>query len=107
MSPKRTLPIATKHSPETERRLRDLEGVGPRMLEDFEALGVADLEQLRKEDPHDLFERLCEIKGVRVDPCCLDVFTCAVAQAKDSRLSPERRKWWFWSRVRKGEISAD
>lgn len=107
MSPRKVPINPTKQLPESGRRLRDLEGVGPRTLEDFEALGVASVEQLRKEDPHDLFERLCEIKGVRVDPCCLDVFTCAVAQAKDSRLSPERRKWWFWSRVRKGEISAD
>lgn len=107
MSPKRAFLATTKHSPETGRRLRDLESVGPRTLEDFEALGVASVEQLRKEDPHDLFERLCEMKGLRVDPCCLDVFTCAVAQANNPRLSPERRKWWFWSRVRKGEISAD
>jgi len=46
-------------------------------------------------------ERRCRIKGVRIDPCCLDVFTCAVAQARNPKLPAAQRKWWYWSRVRK------
>ncbi len=84
------------------RRLCDLEGVGPATLRDFEMLSIRNVDQLAKQDPKRLYNRLCKAKGVRIDPCQLDVFTCAVAQARDPQLSAEKRKWWFWSRVRKG-----
>ncbi len=87
-----------------ERRLRDLAGVGKRTTEDFEALGVRSVAQLAKRNPQALYDKLCELKGVRVDPCCLDVFVCAVAQARNPHLPADQRNWWFWSRVRKGQI---
>ena len=50
--------------------------------------------------PGRLYDRLCALTGGRQDPCVLDTFCCAVAQAKDPRLPAERRKWWWWSRRR-------
>ncbi|MBI4906083.1 MAG: hypothetical protein HY820_20790 [Acidobacteria bacterium] len=84
-----------------ERELGDLAGVGPAMLEDFRLLQVRSVEQLAEEDPQELYHRLCQITGVRQDPCVLDVFHCAVAQARDPRLPAEKRNWWCWSRKRK------
>ena len=83
------------------RRLRDLEGVGPATMSDFEELDIRNVEQLAGEEPRELYDRLCRIKGVRIDPCCLDVLTCAVAQARNAKLPAAQRKWWYWSRVRK------
>lgn len=91
---------------EPEPRLRDLAGVGKETLKDFEALGVRSVAQLAKRNPQALYDKLCELKGQPVDPCCLDTFTCAVAQARDPHLPAEQRQWWFWSRVRKGQIPA-
>ncbi|MCC7175016.1 MAG: hypothetical protein IT159_07450 [Bryobacterales bacterium] len=88
------------------RRLRDLEGVGPAALADFERLGVRNTGQLARQDPQRLYDRLCRVKGMRLDPCCLDMFTCAVAQARDPELPAGRRKWWYWSRVRKAAAGA-
>lgn len=88
------------------RRLRDLAGVGPKTLEDFETLGVGSVAQLAKRNPQALYERLCALKGQRIDPCCLDVFVCAVAQARNPSLPADQRNWWYWSRVRKGEFPA-
>ncbi|MCW5966820.1 MAG: hypothetical protein KIT83_22460 [Bryobacterales bacterium] len=89
-----------------ERRLRDLAGVGKKTIEDFDALGVGSVAQLAKRNPQALFQKLCELKGQRIDPCCLDVFVCAVAQARNPSLPADQRNWWYWSRVRKGEIPA-
>ncbi|MCC7339692.1 MAG: hypothetical protein IT170_01290 [Bryobacterales bacterium] len=86
------------------RRLKDLAGIGPRMLEDFEALGITSVEALCGQDPRQLYEQLSAQKGARMDPCVLDTFTCAVAQAKNPNLPVEQRNWWYWSRVRKGQI---
>lgn len=86
------------------RKLKDLDGIGPAMLKDFEMLGIANIDQLKKQSGRKMYDRLCELTGKRQDPCVLDVFVCAVAQAKDPNLAAEKRNWWYWSRVRKGQI---
>ena len=88
------------------RQLKDLAGIGPRMLEVFQDLGIASVDELRHQNPQQLYDRLSTLKGVRMDPCVLDTFTCAVAQAKDPQLPTDQRNWWYWSRVRKGQIPA-
>jgi hypothetical protein len=83
------------------RQLKDLAGVGRAFLEDFEQLGVRSVADLARREPTELYERLCEVKGARVDICALDVFRAAVAQARNPDLPPEQRQWWYWSRKRK------
>lgn len=91
-----------KHrSPKEPRRLGDLGSVGPRTVEDFRRLGISTVAQLARKDPRKLYERLCAVTGCRQDPCCEDVFSAAIAQARDPRLPAEKRRWWYWSRVRK------
>src|SRR5262245_36237778 len=84
-----------------ERQLKDLVSVGPAMLEDFELLGIKTVAQLRRRSPERMYGNLCRLKGQRIDPCCLDVFVAAVAQAKDPDLPIEQRQWWYWSKLRK------
>ena len=84
-----------------ERRLQDLGSIGPAMLRDFEILGIHSVAQLAGESPAELYERLCRLTGYRIDICCLDVFTAAVAQARDPWLPAEQCQWWYWSRLRK------
>jgi hypothetical protein len=84
-----------------ERRLRDLSGIGKAMLRDFDLLGVRSVAELARRSPDRLYLTLCEKTGVRQDPCVLDVFRCAVAQARDPELPAEQRNWWYWSRLRK------
>jgi hypothetical protein len=84
-----------------ERKLIDLVSIGPAMLEDFEFLGVTSVSQLRRRSPERLYRELCRLRGQRIDPCCLDVFVAAVAQAKDPDLPIEQRQWWYWSKLRK------
>jgi Pathogenicity locus len=85
-----------------KRRFRDLVSVGPKMERDFELLGIHGVPQLARQDPHRMYEKLCSLTGQRQDPCVLDVFCAAVAQARDPRLPEEQRQWWYWSRRRKG-----
>ncbi len=91
---------------ETARKLKDLAGIGPAMLEDFRQLGVRSVEQLSEEDPQELYDRLCKVRKTRMDPCVLDTFRCAVEQARDPDLPAEKRQWWYWSRVRKTQAKA-
>ena len=83
------------------RQLGDLAGIGPAMLRDFDQLGIRSVEQLANCDPQGLYDELCGLTHAKQDPCVLDTFACAVAQARDANLPIEQRNWWYWSRRRK------
>ena len=87
------------------RALNALRSVGPATIEDLHLLGVADISDLAGRDPQALYDELCRIKGQKIDICCLDVFNCAVAQAKNPELPADQRNWFWWSRQRKAATS--
>jgi hypothetical protein len=84
-----------------ERKLRDFVSVGPAIAADFALLGIHSVAELAKHEPEALYKRLCRKTGKRQDPCVLDTFCAAVAQARDPKLPLEKCKWWYWSAVRK------
>lgn len=84
------------------RRLLGLRSVGPATVRNLARLGVCDVPTLARHDPDALYEALCALDATRHDPCMLDQLRCAVAQARDPDLPPERRDWFWWSRQRKG-----
>jgi len=83
-----------------ERRLEDLISIGPAMMRDLKSLGIRSVPELARQNPRRMYRDLCSLKGAQ-DICCLDVFTAAVAQAKNPDLPAEQRLWWYWSRQRK------
>lgn len=90
----------------SQRRLQDLISVGPAMLRDFDQLGIHSVPQLAKQDPKKMYARLERLTGQRQDPCVLDTFEAAVAQARNPRLPAEKCQWWYWSRKRKAAPSS-
>jgi len=89
------------------RALGDLISIGPAMRRDFERLGVRSVAELAKRDPRRMYERLGRMLGQRQDPCVLDTFCAAVAQARNPRLEAEKCQWWWWSRKRKKVASGE
>lgn len=85
------------------RQLGELISLGPAMLKDFEMLGIRSVKQLAKQNPQRLYQELCRITGQAQDICVLDVFSAAVAQAKNPRLPAEQCQWWWWSRKRRSK----
>jgi hypothetical protein len=75
--------------------------IGPAMLRDLELLRVRSVAQLARKNPQRMYRDLCRLTGQTHDICCLDVFTAAVAQAKNPHLPVEQCQWWYWSRKRK------
>lgn len=92
-----------KRTIKSSRLLPDLISVGPAMLRDFHLLGVRSVAQLAKQDPAKMYARLERLTGHRQDPCVLDTFCAAVAQARNPRLAVEKCQWWYWSRKRKAQ----
>lgn len=91
--------------PADARPLSALRSVGQATLEDLHLLDVDDVSTLAGCDPQVLYDNLCRIRKQRIDICCLDVFTCAVAQAKNPHLPRELCDWFWWSRQRKAATS--
>jgi hypothetical protein len=85
----------------TTRQLSDLISIGPAMVRDFELLGIRSVAQLAKQNPQRMYGRLNRVTGQRQDPCVLDTFCAAVAQARNPRLAAEQCQWWYWSGKRK------
>lgn len=90
-----------------KRQLKDLVSVGSATILDFKLLGIQIVDDLRKHEARELYERLCFITKARHDPCVEDVFRAAIEQANNPNLEPEKKNWWYWSRIRKGLIKDD
>jgi Pathogenicity locus len=83
------------------RNLADLISIGPAMLRDFQLLGIRSVAALARRNPQRMYQQMERATGQRQDPCVLDTFCAAVAQARNPRLAPEKGQWWWWSRRRK------
>jgi len=94
-------PIQHSSQRSAPRSLADLVSIGPAMLRDFQMLGIHSVAQLARRNPHAMYEALCRETGQAQDLCVLDVFSAAVAQARNPRLPAHQRDWWYWSRRRK------
>jgi len=76
--------------------LQRISGVGKKTAEDFLLIGISRIEDLRNKDPEELYDRLCAMKGQKIDRCMLYVFRCAVYFATEKKHEPEKLKWWNW-----------
>lgn len=90
-----------------ERRLDDLWSIGPSIRRNLMSLGVETVAQLARRKPEALYLALCRKERQRQDPCVLDVFRAAVAQARDPSLPEDQCVWWYWSRLRKAGSVGD
>jgi len=82
-----------------DRQLKDLSGVGKATIADLKLLGIRSVAELARQDGKQLYDQLCQRTGKQHDICALDVFRCAIAQARDPELPKEQRNWWYWSRL--------
>lgn len=86
------------------RTLASLRSVGPATRRDLHNLGIDSVELLAQQNPLDLYEKLQDLVGLPVDICMLDVFACAVAQARDPHMPREQCDWFWWSKERKADF---
>ncbi len=87
----------TKARRETTKVLRDLPNVGPAVAKDLEKIGIEVPQQLVGADAFDLYTRLCEVTGIRQDPCMLDTLMSVV----DFMNGGEAKVWWAYTEERK------
>jgi hypothetical protein len=82
---------------EKVEKLTDLPNIGKTVAHDLTLIGITRPDQLRGEDPYDLYIRFCEVFGERQDPCMLDV----LMSITDFMGGGEARVWWDYTTERK------
>ncbi len=84
------------------RHFEQIPNVGKATAADFLKLGLTEPQQLARQDALDLYQRLCNLTGVRHDPCVLDVFAAAIAFMQGE----PTQAWWYYSQLRLGKTPA-
>src|SRR3989338_2576254 len=82
---------------EKVEKLTDLHNIGKTVAHGLTLIGITSPDQLRGEDPYDLYVRFCEAFGERQDPCMLDV----LMSITDFMNGGEARVWWDYTAERK------
>lgn len=78
------------------KKLRVIPGVGSSITQDLYDIGIRRIEDLRFQNPEELYHLSNEKKGMIQDRCLLYVFRCAVYFASNRVHEPEKLKWWNW-----------
>ena len=90
MNPKKVVREKTK-------KLTDLPNIGKSLAKDLELIGIDIPEKLEGKDPYELYQKLCEVTGMRHDPCVLDTFMAITDFMNDG----EPKVWWSYTAERK------
>lgn len=85
---------ATKQA--TIKEFQRIPGVGKSISQDLWNLGLRSVQELKDQDPEELYLKICTYQGAQVDRCMLYVFRCAVYYASNEQHDPELLKWWNW-----------
>jgi hypothetical protein len=81
----------------TKAALMKIPNIGKSMADDLMSLGINSVADLAKQEPDELYLRLCQQTKSRQDPCVWDTFAAAIHFAKTG----EAKKWWDYSEDRK------
>ena len=76
--------------------LKSIPGVGKNIEQHLRHIGIESIEDLKGQDPEDLYLRDCLYKGFQEDRCLLYVFRLAVYYAEHEAHDPEKLNWWYW-----------
>ncbi len=84
--------------------LQEIPGVGPRIADYLESVGVHRVADLKGAAPEELYHRLCRKHARSLDRCLLYVFRCAVYYASTPRPQSHLLKWWKWKDGARADI---
>jgi hypothetical protein len=77
--------------------LQEIPNIGPSLAQSLERAGIKRPRQLKGKDPYRLYAKLCQVTGVRHDPCVLDTFISAVRYMEGGPAQP----WWHFTPERR------
>jgi hypothetical protein len=79
------------------KTFQQIPGVGKAVAQDLWNIGLRSLADVRANTPDDLYQRICDYQGIRVDRCMLYTMRCAVYYVSADQHDPDLLKWWNWT----------
>ena len=86
----------TKNMKQRSEALESIPGVGAKIAQKLQLIGVNRVADLRDADPERLYRKLEQTIGGHIDRCVLYVFRTAVYYASHQKHNSEKLKWWNW-----------
>ncbi len=81
--------------------LQVIPSIGLAMAEDLYGQGIRSVSDLKGRDPMQMYEKQCQVQGLKLDRCVLYTYHCAVYFSEHENPDPGLLKWWNW----KGRVS--
>lgn len=78
------------------KEFMQIPGVGKSIAKDLLDLGYRSISDLKNENPENMYDNFCALKGCHIDRCLLYVFRLSVYYASNTEYDPELLKWWNW-----------
>lgn len=82
--------------------LEDLPNIGKAIATDLRIIGIRTPQQLAGQDPLRMYAALSAQKGIRQDPCVIDVFM-SIVHFMDGG---DARPWWSFTAARKRQLES-
>ena len=79
------------------KSFQDIPNIGPAIANKLGLIGIYKPTDLIKRDPYKLYLKMCEVSGVRQDPCLFDTYIAAV----DFMNGAPARPWFYYTKNRK------
>lgn len=77
--------------------LTDIPNIGKAISRSLQQISIHNPDDLIGKDPYQMYIKLCDISGKRVDHCIIDVFIASVSYMEGA--AP--KKWWAYTAERK------
>jgi len=78
------------------KELEQIPGVGKNIAQDMRNIGIHSVNDLKRKQAEQLYQKLCDFKASPVDRCMLYIFRCAIYYAENTQHDPQLLKWWNW-----------
>lgn len=76
--------------------LTNIPNVGKKTALALQNIGINYIEDLKGQNPEELYQKDCQVKGRQEDRCQLYLFRMAVYYAEHDTWDEEKLKWWYW-----------
>jgi replicative superfamily II helicase len=78
------------------RELKKIPYIGQKSAEQLFAVGIRNLDDIKKNKPEKIYEALLKLENTHLDKIMLYVLRCAQYFLKNKNPDPKLLKWWSW-----------
>ena len=78
------------------KQFQKLPSIGKAGSQDLWEIGIRNINELKNQNPSDLYNKLNLITGLKHDICMLYTFRCIVYYVTEEKHDNNKLNWWYW-----------